>query len=153
MQTVNLYELYDEFNREFFNGSLPGAPEVTVEWSSRLTSSAGLCRINKKTKKKTIRISTHYHEKFPDDIEATLLHEMIHIKVPNHSKEFYKELERIKALGGNVSRYSRERAVKQDSYKWHYQCTGCSNSFYRVRRLSGRHVCAFCRSRFIESPV
>jgi len=111
--------------------AVPPPDEVTVEWSSRLTASAGICY----PKRRLIRLSTHYHARHPDAVESTLLHEMIHLIVPGHGPAFYQWMERIRRQGGQVERYSRERAVPQDPPRWAYRCERCGAVIQRHRRL------------------
>src|SRR5690606_15225155 len=87
-----LDQRYERFNRLYFENLLPRADDVTIEWSRRMTSAAGRCY----TKRRIIRLSTHYHEKFPEEVDQTLLHEMIHLLVPNHGPLFHLWLRRIR---------------------------------------------------------
>src|SRR5690554_6941556 len=99
-----LYERYERFNRLYFDNRLPAREAVTIEWSHRMTSSAGRCY----PQRRLIRLSTHYHARFPAEVDETLLHEMIHLLVPNHGPDFYAWMRRIRARGGVVNRYSKE---------------------------------------------
>lgn len=140
-----LYKMYKDSNHKYFYGKLPN--DVTIEWSNRLTSSAGICYV----KKKVIRLSTHYHRRYPLDVTSTLLHEMIHLVTPGHGKEFKQQVERIKALGGNVSRYSKERAKIPEKF-WLYICPICNKQIMRIARLhkSKRYKCTKCNVRCYE---
>lgn len=140
-----LHTIYDVFNFKYFDAQLPN--KVTIEWSNRLTRSAGICYI----KKKIIRISTHYHIRYPQDIKSTLLHEMIHLVTPGHGKEFKGQVERIKALGGQVNRYSRERAKIPEKF-WLYVCPDCKKQTIRISRLhkSKHYKCTGCNKRCQE---
>lgn len=137
----DLTPLYAKLRATYFRapggGShLPPPDAVRVEWSNRLTASAGICY----PRVRVIRLSTHYHKKYPDEIESTLLHEMIHLIVPGHGPEFYRWLERIRAAGGRVERYSKERALPKPA-RWRYTCVRCGQAALRIRRLAngGRH--------------
>lgn len=121
---------------------IPPVEDVEIAWSTRLTSSAGICY----PKRRIIRLSTHYHRRFLEEVGATLLHEMIHLIVPGHGAEFYAWLNRITAMGGTVHRYARERATPP---RWEYVCVTCSRRYPRQRRLpqGGRnHRCRLCRT-------
>lgn len=154
-----LAALYTEYRERFFrcetrpSGRKPGHDEwgeyripsidrVRVAWSTRLTSSAGICYPGRLI----IRLSTHYHERFPTEVGPTLLHEMIHLIVPGHGTEFHRWLQRITDLGGTVHRYARERAAAP---RWEYVCQVCKRRYPRQRRLPGRgrkHRCRVCRA-------
>lgn len=143
-----LYTLYESFNSSFFDSKLPAAGEVTIEYSSRLTASAGICYPGKKV----IRLSTHYHLKFPEQAASTLLHEMVHFIVPGHGAAFREWMRRINNSGGSVALRSIERSTKA-SFKWKYVCTKCKKEYLRKRRLKskGKHfLCGSCKSRLHE---
>jgi len=143
MEIRELYELYNKFNILFFYGKLPKPQEVKIEWSDRLSRSAGVCYKNRRI----IRLSTSYHFKYPEDIESTLLHEMIHLKIKGHGKEFQDELKRINSLGGSVARYSKGPAKEA---KWEYICEGCGQTLRKYKRYPQNIICGICRSKFRE---
>lgn len=151
-----LRALYGLLRQRYFKTddgfAVPPSEEVTVEWSSRLTASAGICY----PRRRLIRLSTHYHARHPDAVESTLLHEMIHLIVPGHGPAFYEWLEHIRRQGGQVERYSRERAVPQDPPRWAYRCERCGAIIKRHRRLAHggrayRHK--DCGGRLTESKL
>ncbi|HCX04033.1 MAG: SprT-like domain-containing protein [Tissierellales bacterium] len=147
-----LHNLYDNLNKKYFNNTLPKSSEMTIEWSGRLTASAGICY--RKPKNSIIRLSTHYHEDFPEDIENTLLHEMIHLKVKGHGPEFKKEINRIISLGGKVNRFSKRRATEK-RINWIYKCKICSKEYERNRKISklSRYRCGICKGKLEEIKV
>lgn len=141
--------LYEEFNTTYFEGKLPAVNRVAIRWNSRLTSAAGNCSYSSKI----INLSSHYHTKFPQEIEATLLHEMVHLAgVMNHGLEFDKEMYRINAKGGvQITKYSREKAV----VNWAYTCEMCARRHTRTRRLKNggqSHHCK-CGGRLAEAQI
>ena len=148
-----LAALYDKFRSEYFRDKgtwlIPSSAEVRIEWSGRLTSAAGVCY----PKRRLIRLSTHYHARFPEEVGATLLHEMIHLVVPGHGPRFHRWIERITAAGGKVARYSKAVAAPP---RWVYVCRGCGKEIPRQRRLpnGGRgHCCSACgpkKGRLVE---
>lgn len=153
-QFPDLHRLYQRLRQTYFEGPqgnlLPPAEAVRLEWSNRLTASAGICypRI------RVIRLSTHYHAKHPEEIESTLLHEMIHLLVPGHGAEFHRWLERIRTQGGRVERFAKERALPPVA-RWRYTCRRCGRSFLRARRLphgGRRHRHRDCGGALREEP-
>lgn len=148
---AELYRRYEDFAARYFDGKLPPAHEVTIEWSNRLTSSAGRCS----GPLKIIRLSTHYHRRFPEEIDVTLLHEMIHLLVPGHGPEFYRWMDHINARGGHVRRYAKERATPA-RHRWLYTCAGCGRKHPRRRRLphgGRRHRCRGCNGKVRETRM
>ncbi len=111
----DLQALYEHYRRAYFDGQLPPVTEVSIEWSSRLTASAGLC----KPRQRVIRLSTHYHRKHPDEVGMTLLHEMIHLLVPGHGPAFRQWMAEIGRRGGRVARYARAGHAPRDSLGLH----------------------------------
>jgi len=150
-------KMYNQFNGLYFDHKLPPVKNVEISWSTKMTSSAGSCRVEKKRKGKiiktrySIRLSQHYHKKYPEEVTGTLLHEMIHILVPGHGKNFHKWLQHINKLGGRVSRHSREPAA---SPKWKYICKKCGEKIYRRRQFKGlvseKYRCRLCGGRWDE---
>lgn len=130
-----LTEQYVHYRKRYFclddGPCIPPVDEVRIEWSNRLTSSAGICY----PERKIIRLSAHYYRVYPEDLENILLHEMIHLVVPNHGPEFYGWLRYIRSLGGQVSRYAKSMAAEQSMARWQYECTQCGYVVYRYRRV------------------
>lgn len=146
---AELEHLYRSYRLQYFRKEddvqtafwIPSVDEVEIAWSSRLTSSAGICYPGRRI----IRLSTHYHHRFPEEVGSTLLHEMIHLVVPGHGPDFYAWIHRIHAMGGKVNRYAKERALPA---RWEYVCQRCGRRYPRQRRLKGRghhHRCRVCR--------
>jgi predicted SprT family Zn-dependent metalloprotease len=73
-----------------------------------------------------IRISKPYHDAFPEELEDTMLHEMIHLKYHKHDKKFYKEMERIQKEGGTVHRRLLH-TLRDVAPKHIYKCASCSH--------------------------
>ena len=143
-----LYERYERFARLYFDNQLPPREQVTIEWSRRMTSAAGRCY----PKRRIIRLSVPYHLAFPEDVDVTLLHEMIHLLVPNHGPAFRQWLQRIRERGGEVHRYAKARATPA-RYRWEYWCPRCGAKRRTKRRLNhgGKHYrCRRCGVRVKE---
>lgn len=144
-ETALLRALYEEYRRRYFaqaggGYAVPPVEEVTIEWTRRASASAGLCYPGKKL----IRLSWQYHSRFPEEIGPTLLHEMIHLIVPGHGKEFHRWLERVRRLGGEVHRYARERPLPK-KVRWVYTCRCCRREVAYARRLPRKGRGYFCR--------
>lgn len=100
----DLYRLYQEYNRRFFETSLPF---VEIEYSEKLTRAAGLFRVQEPL----IRLSTLLLSDQEQATKDTLLHEMIHvaqlvfnIDERDHGPYFSAQMSRInQAAQGEVS--------------------------------------------------
>jgi predicted SprT family Zn-dependent metalloprotease len=147
----DLYILYELYNKQYFQSRLPSRADVTIEYSNRLTASAGLCY----PQKRLIRLSKHYHGKYPEEAPLTLLHEMIHLLVPNHGTQFKMWVERIKQMGGNVETRAKERATPS-AFRWQYICVSCNCIYLRKRRLGGNGTlfrCSHCYGKLAERAL
>lgn len=125
-----LYRLFDRFNWKYFGGKLP---KVKIEYSTRMT-----CAGSYSPHRRLIRIGRKYHEIFPQDIEDTLKHEMIHIRHFGHDMKFKVEAARIGA-----SLRAREHPALRRAPKFLYECPGCGQEYPRQRRLT-MASCAHC---------
>jgi predicted SprT family Zn-dependent metalloprotease len=117
-----LYSLFDRFNYEYFGGRLP---MVTISYSERMLIAGSYTSSTEE-----IKIGRKYHTIFPEELEDTLKHEMIHIVYPNHSPEF-KRLAR--KLG--VSLKAREHPDLRAAWKYLYICPHCGKEYPRRKRL------------------
>jgi predicted SprT family Zn-dependent metalloprotease len=124
-----LYQLYSEFNQEIFHNRLP---EVKLGYSRRMLI-AGIYIPSKRE----IRIGEKYHKIFPEDLEDTLKHEMIHIIYPNHNREFKNLARRL-----GVSLKAKEHPSLR-SYRYLYACPCCGKEYPRRKQLR-MSSCADC---------
>ncbi|NXM49979.1 SPRTN protein, partial [Gymnorhina tibicen] len=109
----DVHALFVHFNQTLFWGKLEA---VTVSWSPRMTSSAGICSYHERSGLCSIRLSEPLLKLRPrKDLVETLLHEMIHALLfvthndkdrESHGPEFCKHMRRINLLtGANVTIY------------------------------------------------
>ncbi|NXR81062.1 SPRTN protein, partial [Pycnonotus jocosus] len=109
----DVHGLFVQFNQTLFWGKLEA---VTVSWSPRMTSSAGICSYHERSGLCSIRLSEPLLKLRPrKDLVETLLHEMIHALLfvthnykdrESHGPEFCKHMRRINLLtGANVTIY------------------------------------------------
>lgn len=70
---VDLREMYIDINKKYFDSKLPDVSRVKLVWNTNMISTAGRCSKDKKT----IQISSYYHNLHPDELESTVAHEMI----------------------------------------------------------------------------
>lgn len=113
---------FDVFNWMYFKGKLP---RVRIEYSNRMTSAGSYTPSGK-----IIKIGRKYHEIFPEDVNDTLKHEMIHILHFHHDKAFKLEAERIGA-----SLRARTHPALQRQPRYIYYCVKCGTKYPRQKRL------------------
>jgi predicted SprT family Zn-dependent metalloprotease len=117
-----LLDMFMMINREYFEGRLP---RVEIEWSNRM-SVAGKYYVDQKI----IKLGRKYHEYYPEEVEDTLKHEMVHILYPNHGRQFKREAARI-----GTSNHARDYPGGRSPHKYIYICPACGQKYYRHRRL------------------
>lgn len=162
----DLKVLYNRYNELLFDNRLPNL--VCVNWSRRLTGAAGHCKYGKMDFLKypllvgkaeyamTIQLSPQYHERFKDrdTPDNTLIHEMIHVLLPDehHGRKFKDEMNRINRdfPRFDITVYSHGSAVEKKKRaplkpKYKYMCVDCYREFLRKRRIdTSLFVCAKC---------
>ncbi|NXK31722.1 SPRTN protein, partial [Piprites chloris] len=146
----DVHALFVHFNQTLFWRKLEA---VTVSWSPRMTSSAGICSYHEKSGLCSIRLSEPLLKLRPrKDLVETLLHEMIHALLfvthnykdrESHGPEFCKHMRRINHLtGAHVTIYHNFHD-EIDVYRQHWwRCNGpCQNRgpyFGYVKRSMNR---------------
>jgi len=119
--TAELALLFNRLNGKYFNNQLPPAQ---VGWSTRLRI-AGNCRPDDRE----IRLSVSYHLHFPEEIEHTLLHEMLHLLYPTHDTAFRQAAERL-----GVSMNCRDYPGVHPRSRYVYICPECRTVYHRQKR-------------------
>ncbi|CAG9858902.1 unnamed protein product [Phyllotreta striolata] len=148
--TPDIHNLFVAFSERFFWNRLGS---VTVGWSKRMTSCAGVCTYRGRGGMCTIALSEPLLKLRPrKDLVETLLHEMIHAYLfvthnnrdrDGHGPEFQKHMCRInQEAGTNITIYhSFHDEVRLYQQHW-WRCSGpCQNwkpYFGTVRRVMNR---------------
>jgi predicted SprT family Zn-dependent metalloprotease len=165
--SVTLQELqtcWTDLNRRYFGGSLPA---IEIEWSSRLTSSAGMFvshagpRSREDGQSETgrprrlIRLSAPLLQHLSEqELLSTLAHEMIHQwqfdvrkRRPDHGPDF---LEKMEAMNRDGLRITVHHTLDEEvsafmTYAW--RCLECGQDYQRQRRTirPKDHRCGSCR--------
>ncbi|NWY65380.1 SPRTN protein, partial [Erithacus rubecula] len=146
----DVHALFVQFNQTLFWGKLEA---VTVSWSPRMTSSAGICSYHERSGLCSIRLSEPLLKLRPrKDLVETLLHEMIHALLfvthnykdrESHGPEFCKHMRRINLLtGANVTIYHTFYDEINLYHQHWWRCNGpCQNRapyFGYVKRSMNR---------------
>lgn len=135
---AELYRRFEAFNWTYFQGKLP---RPVIVYSNRMTS-AGSYTPNGRV----IKIGRKYHELFPQDIDDTLKHEMIHIIHFYHDAAFRQEARRIGA-----SMRARSHPSLARSPKYLYQCPACLRTYPRQKQLR-QSSCGYCSEKSKFDP-
>lgn len=150
--TPDIFSLFGQFDTKFFQGRLKC---VTLEWSKRMYSCAGICysRRNRFGMDITIRLSEPLLKlRSRKDLVETMLHEMIHaycfvlnIREGNggHGPNFKKIMKGINTVAGtNITVYhtfhDEVELYKQHWWRCNGICQDRSPFFGYVKRTSNR---------------
>ncbi|CAJ0943361.1 unnamed protein product, partial [Mesorhabditis belari] len=131
----DIFALFEKFDKLFFEGQLACGK---IEWSPRMTVSAGICYFDKSEGPFLIRLSKPLLKDRPrKDIEETMLHEMIHAYlfvtkgfsirngVDGHGPMFQEHMRRINIEAGTDITIYHSFYAEVDSYKQHWwRCNG-----------------------------
>lgn len=120
---------FDLYNWQYYNGRLT---KPRIQYSTRMKAAGSYTPSNN-----LIRIGRAYHEIFPEDINITLKHEMIHLLHMKHDRLFKKEAER---LGTNLKARYHPHLIRPP--KFTYACPRCHKTYPRQKRI----VMASCGS-------
>lgn len=117
---AELQRRFDWFNETLFKSRLPAA---SIRWSTRMRI-AGTCQRHRLL----ITLSRPYHERFPQDVDDTLKHEMIHLRYAGHGPAFRREAQRV---GASV--HCREYDGIHPKARLVYACPSCWREYRRMK--------------------
>lgn len=170
-----LLTLWAELNRRYFQNALPPIP---IQWSRRLTSSAGMfvCRVGPRhilaqnsinpTPRRCIRLSAVLlpvaSSSQDHETVTTLAHEMIHQwqydvlkRRPNHGQDFRRMMARMNHDGLGITIYHSLTTEVAALAKYAWRCQQCGSIYRRQRRTiqPRRHLCGACKGPLREFAV
>ncbi len=170
-----LLTIWADLNSRYFRGALPPIP---IEWSRRLTSSAGMfvCRIGPRhafaratddhSRRRCIKLSAVLLQRNSPhqnhETLTTLAHEMIHQwqydilkRRPNHGVDFRRMMARMNEQGLGITIYHSLGKEVAALAKYAWRCQQCGSIYRRQRRTiqPRRHFCGACRGPLRELAV
>ena len=159
-----LKQLYEKYNKSYFDGLLPGisSQRVMIQLSRRLTATGGFCRRVSwgRDYKYILTLSHHYLERFPEDVENLLLHEMIHILVRGHGQGFQRWMAYINSFGIHQVNVHAKGRAKKPEYKWLYICPNGACDLHIVKKTVKRYpndgqgyACKKCRTQIVQRRI
>lgn len=170
-----LLTAWTDLNSRYFRDALP---PICIEWSRRLTSSAGMfvCRIGPRhpfarvpddhSKRRCIKLSAvllrRQGSHQDNETLTTLAHEMIHQwqydilkRRPNHGLDFRRMMARMNEDGLGITIYHSLGKEVAALAKYAWRCQHCGSVYRRQRRSiqPRRHSCGACRGPLRELAV
>jgi predicted SprT family Zn-dependent metalloprotease len=164
-----------DLNSRFFRGALPS---IRIEWSRRLTSSAGMfvSRMGPRgpfapvghdhSRQRCIKLSAVLLQRNgphqDHETLTTLAHEMIHQwqydilkRRPNHGVDFRRMMARMNEAGLGITIYHSLGKEVAALAKYAWRCQHCGSIYRRQRRSiqPRRHSCGACRGPLRELAV
>lgn len=119
---AELARRFDIYNWQFYQGKLP---RPRIVYSKRMKAAGSYS-----PSENMIKIGHAYHEVFPEEINLTLKHEMIHILHLKHDRKFKEEARR---LGTSLKARYHSSLIRPP--KFVYACPGCQKEYPRQKRL------------------
>ena len=170
--TDHIQQLWADLNGRYFHGALP---PISIVWSRRLTSSAGLfvsrggprgvdvpqpangssCRCIKLSRP-LLDAEAHGGDL---ELTRTLAHEMIHQwqydvlkRRPNHGADFRRMMDCMNQDGLSITIYHSLARETEALARYAWRCQQCGHIYRRQRKTinSRRHQCGACRGPLRE---
>lgn len=151
-----LKKKYLEFNKLYFNNKLPRGMRILVNNRYKVVGGCFSYSV-KEPYTNTISMSSAYMEKYPDDVDNTLLHEMIHAYMFElghirevHGRLFKREMYRINRYGYNIEIHTKG-AFTATKYTYAIQCKRCGVIDKKARKMKyplHEYYCKHCSGRF-----
>jgi len=147
---ADLQLLFAQLNLRFFNGE---APDCRIRYNERFSNSAGRISYGRPL---LIELSPKHFRSYPDALEATLIHEMVHawcfarFRDTGHSAAFKRKLREC-GLSSIYHDLGNVAPLKESGKRYILRCERCSFEALRRGRPRRASSCPRCnKSRFDE---
>jgi predicted SprT family Zn-dependent metalloprotease len=143
----DLQLLFARLNCQFFNGEVP---DCRIRYNERFSNSAG--RISYGARALVIELSPKHFRRYPDILEETLLHEMVHawcyakFRDTGHGARFKNKLREC----GITSIYHEMGNLKplaESSKRYILRCEHCAFEVLRKKKPGKALSCVRCNKR------
>ena len=143
----DLQLLFARLNYQYFNGEVP---DCRIAYNARFSNTAG--RISYDVRPLVIELSPKHFGEYPQALEETLLHEMVHawcfarFRDTGHGPRFKKKLRECGITSiyhdlGNV------RPLAESHKRYIFRCEHCAFEVLRRKRPSKPASCPRCNKR------
>ncbi len=144
---ADLQLLFARLNNEHFNG---GAPDCRIAYNERFSNSAG--RITYGRRPLLIELSPKHFRKYPEALEETLLHEMVHawcydrFRDTGHGARFRRKMREC-GLGSIYHDLGHVRPRRESGKRYILRCESCAFELLRRRVPRKPASCPRCNHR------
>ncbi|HVA33963.1 MAG TPA: SprT-like domain-containing protein [Candidatus Baltobacteraceae bacterium] len=143
----DLQLLFARLNYRFFNGEVP---DCRIAYNERFSNSAG--RITYGSHPLIIELSPKHFRKYPQALEETLLHEMVHawcyarFRDTGHGARFKRKL-RDCGITSIYHELGNLRPLNESSKRYILRCEHCAFEVLRKKRPGKPASCPRCNKR------
>jgi len=144
---AELQLLFARLNYRFFNGEIP---DCRIRYNERFSNSTG--RISYADRPMTIELSPKHFRKYPEALEETLVHEMIHawcfarFRDMGHSARFKKKMREC-GLDSIYHELGNVRPLGESNRRYILRCEQCAFETLRKRKPAKPASCPRCNKR------
>jgi len=130
------------------HGAARIAPQVRVQWNSRLKSCAGRADY----RLKLISLNPLLHGHGQEEVRRTFLHELAHLlaqfragrkRIPPHGEQWQRACHDL-GIGDEKRCHNLPFPVNQRTRRFLYRCPNCRRDFPRTRRIGRSVACLAC---------
>jgi predicted SprT family Zn-dependent metalloprotease len=146
LSVADLQLLFARLNYQYFNGEIP---DCRIAYNARFSNSAGRITYGHPL---LIELSTKHFRKYPEALEETLLHEMIHAwcyarwRDTGHSARFKKKMREM-GIGSIYHDLGNVRPLNESSKRYILRCEHCAFEVLRRKRPGKPASCPRCDGR------
>ena len=147
LSEADLQLLFARLNYEHFNGEIP---DCRIRYNARFSNSAG--RITYTAWPVLIELSPKHFERYPEALEETLLHEMVHAwcyskwRDTGHGARFKKKSREV-GLGSIYHDLGNVRPMNESSKRYILRCEHCAFEVLRRKKPGKPASCPRCDKR------
>jgi predicted SprT family Zn-dependent metalloprotease len=147
---AELQLLFARLNNRHFDGEVP---DCRISYNGRFSNSAGRITYGKPP---VIELSPKHFRKYPEALEETLLHEMVHawcydrFRDTGHGTRFRKKLRQC-GLTSIYHDLGRVRPHQESSKRYIMRCEVCGTELLRRRVPRAPASCSRCNPRRFDS--
>jgi predicted SprT family Zn-dependent metalloprotease len=148
---ADLQLLFARLNNEHFNGA---APDCRIAYNERFSNSAG--RITYGRRPLLIELSPKHFRKYPEALEETLLHEMVHawcydrFRDTGHGLRFRRKMREC-GLGSIYHELGHVRPHRESGKRYILRCESCAFEVLRRRAPRKPTSCPRCNHRHFDA--